>query len=79
MHPHQDPTHKHQVFLKTPEEAAGIKKPAYIDIDINPNPRYKSNEVFSAAKGWVEGSGYEVRFKTFGPLVTTFADWVVKR
>lgn len=27
MHPHQDPTHKHQVFLKTPEEAAGIKKP----------------------------------------------------
>jgi predicted RNase H-related nuclease YkuK (DUF458 family) len=59
--------------------AAGIKKPTYIDIDINPNPRYKSNEVFAAAKGWVEGSGYEVRFKTFGPLVTTFADWIVKR
>jgi len=59
--------------------AAGIKKPTYIDIDVNPNPRYKSNEVFAAAKGWVEGSGYEVRFKTFGPLVTTFADWIVKR
>ena len=58
--------------------AAGIKKPAYIDIDINPSPRYKSNEVFQAAKGWVEGSGYEVRFKTFGPLVTTFADWLVR-
>ena len=59
--------------------AAGIKKPEYIDIDINPNPRYKSNEVFTAAKGWVEGSGYEVRFKTFGPLVTTFADFLVKQ
>lgn len=58
---------------------AGIKKPEYIDIDINPNPRYKSNEVYSAAKGWVEGSGYEVRFKTFGPLVTTFADFLVKQ
>lgn len=58
--------------------SAGIKKPAYIDIDINPSPRYKSNEVFQAAKGWVEGSGYEVRFKTFGPLVTTFADWLVR-
>ena len=59
--------------------AAGIKKPEYIDIDINPNPRYKSNEVYSAAKGWVEGNGYEVRFKTFGPLVTTFADFLVKQ
>ena len=58
--------------------SAGIKKPSYIDIDINPSPRYKSNEVFQAAKGWVEGSGYEVRFKTFGPLVTTFADWLVR-
>jgi len=58
---------------------AGIKKPEYIDIDINPSPRFKSNEVYSAAKGWVEGAGYEVRFKTFGPLVTTFADFLVKQ
>lgn len=69
-----------QASLEVAEELvnAGIKKPAYIDIDINPSPRYKSNEVFQAAKGWVEGSGYEVRFKTFGPLVTTFADWLVR-
>ena len=56
----------------------GVKKPKYIDIDINPNPKFKSNEVFSSAKGMIEGMGYEVRFKTFGPLVTTMADYVVK-
>jgi len=56
----------------------GIKKVKYIDIDINPNPKFKSNEVFNSAKGMIEGMGYEVRFKTFGPLVTTMADYVVK-
>ena len=56
----------------------GCPKPKYIDIDINPNPKYKSNEVYAAAKGWCEGLGYEVRFKTLGPLVTTLADWLVK-
>jgi len=59
------------------KENSGIK-PKYIDIDINPNPKFKSNEVYAAAKGWIEGLGYEVRFKTFGPLVTTMADWIVK-
>ena len=57
----------------------GCPKPKYIDIDINPNPKYKSNEVYAAAKGWCEGLGYEVRFKTLGPLVTTMADWLVKK
>lgn len=56
----------------------GVENIKYIDIDINPNPRYKSNEVFNSAKGMIEGMGYEVRFKTFGPLVTTMADYVVK-
>lgn len=57
---------------------SGIKKVKYIDIDINPSPKFKSNEVFTSAKGMIEGMGYEVRFKTFGPLVTTMADYVVK-
>ena len=56
----------------------GVRKPKYIDIDVNPSPRFKSNEVYSSAKGMIEGMGYEVRFKTFGPLVTTLADYVVK-
>lgn len=49
-----------------------------IDIDINPSPKYKSNEVYAAAKGWCEGLGYHTEFKRLGPLVTTIADWVVK-
>lgn len=57
---------------------SGLPKPKYIDIDINPNPKYKSNEVYQAAKGWVESMGFEVRFKTIAPLVTCVADWVVK-
>ena len=59
-------------------KSEGIKKVKYIDIDINPNPKFKSNEAFSSAKGMIESMGYEVRFKTFGPLVTTLADYVVK-
>lgn len=57
---------------------AGLPKPKYIDLDINPNPKFKSYEVYQTAKGWVESMGYEVRFKTLAPLVTTAADWIVK-
>jgi len=57
---------------------AGIKI-KYIDIDINSNPRYKSSDVFTTAKGWVESSGYDCRWKTLGPLITTMADHVVKK
>ena len=57
---------------------AGCKKPKYIDIDINPNHKFKSNEVYQAAKGWIESMGYEVRFKTVAPLVTSAADWLVR-
>ena len=50
----------------------------YIDIDINPRIDAGSNIAYSAAKGWVESEGFECRYKTFGPLITTLADWVVK-
>ena len=57
---------------------AGIDNLKCIDIDINPNPKYKSNEVFAQAKGMVEGMGYEVRYKTLCPLVTTMADTLAR-
>lgn len=57
---------------------AGIPKPRWIDIDINPDPKYKSNEVFRQAVGLVEGMGYEVRYKTLGPIATYAADHLVK-
>ena len=57
---------------------AGVKKPKWIDIDINPDPRYKSNEVFRQAVGLVEGMGYKCRFKSLGPITTYTADSLVK-
>lgn len=57
---------------------AGIPKPRWIDIDINPDPKFKSNEVFRQAVGLVEGMGYEVRYKSLGPIATYAADHLVK-
>lgn len=53
-------------------------EPKYIDIDVNPLESSKSNIIFQAAVGYVVGMGYRCRFKTLGPLVTSFADWIVK-
>ena len=58
--------------------AAGLPKVRWIDIDINPDPKYKSNEVFRQAVGLIEGMGYEVRYKTLGPIATYAADHLVK-
>ena len=58
--------------------AAGLPKVRWIDIDINPDPKYKSNEVLRQAVGLVEGMGYSVRYKTLGPIATYAADHLVK-
>lgn len=50
----------------------------YIDIDLNPDPKFKSNEVFRQAVGMVEGLGYKCRFKSFGTMSTYAADNLVK-
>ena len=65
--------------IKTADDlkAAGIKVTC-IDIDVNPSPDFESNKMYSTLKGMVIGSGYECRWKTLGPLITTMADWVVK-
>lgn len=58
---------------------AGIDNIKYIDVDLNPNPKYRSNDVLSSAKGMVEGMGYEMRYKTLGPLVTSMADSIARK
>jgi predicted RNase H-related nuclease YkuK (DUF458 family) len=50
----------------------------FVDIDLNPDPKYKSNEVFRQAVGLVEGMGFSVRYKTLGPIMTYAADHLVK-
>jgi predicted RNase H-related nuclease YkuK (DUF458 family) len=55
-----------------------LPKPIWIDIDLNPDQRYKSNEVFRQAVGMVEGMGYKVRYKTMDPMITYAADYLIK-
>jgi predicted RNase H-related nuclease YkuK (DUF458 family) len=57
---------------------SGLPKPIWIDVDLNPDQRYKSNEVFRQAIGMVEGMGYKVRYKSMGPMVTYAADHLIK-
>lgn len=58
-------------------EEIGIKA-KYIDIDLNPDKKHKSNEVISQAVGWVEGLGYIARHKGKSPVMTYAADHLVK-
>ena len=55
----------------------GIKA-TWIDIDLNPDPKYKSNAALSSAVGVVTGMGYSVRHKGNSPLMTYAADHLVK-
>lgn len=66
--------------VETAEEMknAGLPKVKWIDIDINPDPKFKSNEVLRQAVGLVEGMGYSVRYKSLGPIATYAADHLVK-
>lgn len=57
---------------------AGIKRADYIDIDINPNAKYRSSEVFNSAIGIIEAYGYKCRYKTTGQIATCCADYLVR-
>ena len=56
----------------------GIPKPKWIDIDISPDPKYKSNIVLRQAIGLIEGLGYSARYKHFGAMMTYAANNLVK-
>jgi predicted RNase H-related nuclease YkuK (DUF458 family) len=56
----------------------GLPRAKYIDIDLNPDKRYKSNEILRSAVGLVEGMGYTVRYKSLGVMATYAADMLVK-
>jgi uncharacterized protein len=50
----------------------------WIDIDLNPDPKYKSNAALASAVGVVTGMGYNVRHKGNSPIMTYAADHLVK-
>jgi predicted RNase H-related nuclease YkuK (DUF458 family) len=56
----------------------GLPKPLWIDIDLNPDPKFKSNTVLRQAVGLVEGMGYQVRYKQLGAMVTYAANHLVR-
>lgn len=50
----------------------------YIDIDLNPDPRWGSNSVLRSALGLVESYGYKARCKPYGIAATYCADKICK-
>jgi len=56
----------------------GLPKVKYIDIDLNPDPKYDSNKTLRQAIGLVEGMGYTARWKRHGAMVTRAADHLVR-
>jgi len=50
----------------------------FIDIDLNPDPKYRSNQALTSAVGIVTGMGYTVRHKGHSPMMTYAADNLVK-
>ena len=55
-----------------------IQKPAYIDLDLNPDPKYQSNQVLRAALGYVEAMGYTPRCKPNAMSASHVADALCK-
>jgi predicted RNase H-related nuclease YkuK (DUF458 family) len=58
--------------------AHGIQRPNYIDLDLNPDPKYKSNQVLRAALGYVESMGYTPRCKPYAMVASYVADAICK-
>lgn len=56
----------------------GFEKPDFIDIDLNPDPKYKSNSVLRSAIGMIESLGIVPRYKTKSPWAISIADYLCK-
>ena len=55
---------------------SGLPKATFIDLDLNPDPQYKSNDVVRAAVGLVESMGYQARTKPYSLCASYAADKV---
>jgi len=55
-----------------------IQKPSYIDLDLNPDPKYHSNQILRAALGYVESMGYIPRCKPNALAASHVADSLCK-
>ena len=64
------------VALANELQEKGFPMAQFIDLDLNPDPRYKSNDVVRAAVGLVESMGYKARTKPFSLCASYAADKV---
>ena len=64
------------VALANELQEKGFPKVKFIDLDLNPDPRFKSNDVVRAAVGLVESMGYEARTKPYSLCASYAADKV---
>lgn len=64
------------VALANELQEKGFPKAKFIDLDLNPDPRFKSNDVVRAAVGLVESMGYEARTKPYSLCASYAADKV---
>lgn len=56
----------------------GLGSPKFIDIGVNPDPKFGSNPSFKQAIGMVEGMGYSVRYKHNGAMANYTCDHLVR-
>jgi predicted RNase H-related nuclease YkuK (DUF458 family) len=57
---------------------SGLGKPDCIDVDLNPDPRYNSNQLLRAAVGLIESMGIKARYKSKSPWAISIADTMCK-
>ena len=57
-------------------KAGGVATVDYIDLDYNPDPKYRSNSVLRSAVGYVESMGYVARVKPGAHAASYAADAV---
>ena len=55
-------------------KSAGVATADYIDLDYNPDPKYRSNSVLRSAVGYVESMGYVARTKPYASAASYCAD-----
>lgn len=55
-----------------------LPKPDFIDIDFNPDPKYKSNQILRSALGYIEAMGYTARCKPNALSASYVADAICK-
>ena len=55
----------------------GLPKATYIDLDLNPDPKYHSNTVLRAALGYVESMGFTARIKPNAAAASCCADSIL--